>query len=48
MTPESAQILGKAHRLLQETEAMLTINLNEAAGRVPSPRKQSETGRGLG
>jgi hypothetical protein len=38
VTPESAQFLGKAHRLLQEAEAMLTINLNEyAAARPLSP-----------
>ena len=33
MTPETAH-LAKAHRLLQEAEAMLTIRLNDAAGRT--------------
>jgi uncharacterized protein (UPF0332 family) len=33
MTPETAQFLGKANKLLNEAEAMLGIDLNEAAGR---------------
>ncbi len=33
MTPETGQFLGKANRLLREAEAMLSINLNDAAGR---------------
>lgn len=34
MTPETAQFLGKAQRLLTEADAMLGIGLNEAAGRA--------------
>jgi uncharacterized protein (UPF0332 family) len=33
MTPEAAQFLAKALKLLQEAEAMLGIALNDAAGR---------------
>jgi len=33
MTPETAQFLAKAQKLLQEVEAMLSIRLNDAAGR---------------
>src|SRR5260370_38987266 len=33
MTPETAQFLAKARKLLQEAEAMLRIGLNDAAGR---------------
>jgi uncharacterized protein (UPF0332 family) len=33
MTPETAQFLAKAQKLLQEAEAMLSIRLNDAAGR---------------
>jgi uncharacterized protein (UPF0332 family) len=33
MTPETAQFIVKAHKLLQEAEAMLSIRLNDAAGR---------------
>jgi uncharacterized protein (UPF0332 family) len=34
MMPESAQFLAKAHKLLHEAEAMLSIDLNDAAGRT--------------
>src|ERR1019366_1200412 len=34
MTPEAAQFLAKALKLLQEAEAMLGIALNDAAGRL--------------
>ena len=34
MTPETAQFLEKAEKLLQEAEAMLGIGLNDAAGRT--------------
>src|SRR5258707_1384031 len=34
MTPETAQFLAKAQKLLREAEAMLDINLNDAAGRT--------------
>lgn len=34
MTPESAQFLGKANRLLLEAEAILKIALDDAAGRT--------------
>jgi uncharacterized protein (UPF0332 family) len=34
MTPETAQFLAKAQKLLQEAEAMLAIRLNDAAGRT--------------
>ena len=33
MTPETAQFLGKAQKLLLEAEAMLNIGFNDAAGR---------------
>jgi len=34
VTPESAQFLGKANRLLLEAEAILKIGLDDAAGRT--------------
>lgn len=34
MTPETGYFLDKARKLLGEAEAMLTINLNDAAGRT--------------
>ena len=34
MTPETAQFLEKARRLLHDAAAMLAIDLNEAAGRT--------------
>jgi uncharacterized protein (UPF0332 family) len=34
MTPETAQFLEKANKLLREAEAMLKIGLNDAAGRT--------------
>ena len=34
MTPETAQFIGKANKLLLEAEAMLKIGLNDAAGRT--------------
>lgn len=34
MTPETAQFLAKAEKLLQEAEAVLNIALNDAAGRA--------------
>jgi uncharacterized protein (UPF0332 family) len=34
MTPETAQFLAKADKLLHEADAMLSINLNDAAGRT--------------
>jgi hypothetical protein len=34
VTPESAQFLGKANRLLLEAEAILKIALDDAAGRT--------------
>ena len=34
MTPETAQFLGKAERLLHEADAMLKLDLNDAAGRT--------------
>jgi uncharacterized protein (UPF0332 family) len=34
LTPEAGLYLDKAHRLLREAEAMLSIRLNEASGRT--------------
>jgi uncharacterized protein (UPF0332 family) len=34
MTPETAQFVGKASKLLLEAEAMLKIGLNDATGRT--------------
>ena len=34
MTPETAQFIGKANKLLLEADAMLKIGLNDAAGRT--------------
>jgi uncharacterized protein (UPF0332 family) len=34
LTPEAGLYLDKAHRLLREAEAMLSIGLNEASGRT--------------
>jgi uncharacterized protein (UPF0332 family) len=34
MTPEAGHFLNKARKLLDEAQAMLTIELNDAAGRT--------------
>jgi len=34
MTPETGHFLDKARKLLGEADAMLTLNLNDAAGRT--------------
>lgn len=34
MTPEAGHFLTKAHKLLREADAMLAINLHDAAGRT--------------
>ena len=34
MTPETAQFLAKAQKLLQEAEAIEKINLNDMVGRT--------------